>query len=69
MRENDVVEEILDIGTKCGTLTYDEINEALPSEFFSLDELEDIMDLLEHKGVRIVDYRKPLYRAPRRKAG
>jgi len=69
MRENDVVEEIIDIGVSRGTLTYDEINDALLSEFFSLDELEGIMDLLDDRGVKVVDFRKPLYRTPRRKAG
>lgn len=69
MRENDVVEEIIDIGVKRGNLTYDELNNALPSEFFSLDELEGIMDLLDHMGVKVVDFRKPLYRAPGRKTG
>jgi len=69
MRENDVVEEIIDIGVKRGNLTYDELNNALPSEFFSLDELEGIMDLLDHMGVKVVDFRRPLYRVPRRKTG
>lgn len=69
MRENDVVEEIIDIGVKHGNLTYEELNNALPSEFFSLDELEGIMGLLDHMGVKVVDFRKPLHRVPRRKTG
>jgi hypothetical protein len=68
MREHDVVEEIIDTGVKQGTLTYDEINNALLSEFFSLDELEEIMDVLDHMGVKVVDFRRPLYRRPRKKA-
>jgi glycine cleavage system protein P-like pyridoxal-binding family len=68
MREHDVVEEIIDTGVRQGTLTYDEINDALLSEFFSLDELEDIMDVLDHMGVKVVDFRRPLYRRPRKKA-
>jgi len=55
MREKDIFEEILDIGKRRGVLTYDEINEALPSEFFSPDELEDLMDLLHDMGVKVVD--------------
>ncbi|MEF9437416.1 MAG: sigma-70 family RNA polymerase sigma factor [Candidatus Mariimomonas ferrooxydans] len=39
-----------------GVLTYDEINDALPSEFFTPDEVEDLMDLLHDMGVRVVDY-------------
>ncbi len=58
MRQSDVVEEIIDIGLKRGTLTYDEINDALPSEFYSLDELQEIIDILQDVGIKIVDFRK-----------
>src|SRR5512143_2663820 len=60
MRERDIFEEIIDIGKRRGTLTYDEINDALPSEFFSPDELEDLMDLLQNMGVKVVDYEEPV---------
>lgn len=56
MRERDIFEEILDVGKRRGVLTYDEINDALPSEFFSPDELEDLMDLLKDMGVKVVDH-------------
>jgi RNA polymerase primary sigma factor len=56
MQERDIFEEIIDIGKRRGTLTYDEINDALPSEFFSPDELEDLMDLLQDMGVKVIDY-------------
>ena len=55
MRERDIFEEIIDIGKRRGTLTYDEINDALPSEFFSPDELEDLMDLLQDMGVKVIE--------------
>jgi RNA polymerase primary sigma factor len=55
MKEKDIFEEIIDIGKKRGKLTYDEINEALPSEFYTPEELEDLMDLLQDMGVEIVD--------------
>jgi hypothetical protein len=54
MRELDMFEEILDEGKKRGTLTYEEINEALPSEFFPPDELEGFVGLLQDMGVNIV---------------
>lgn len=56
MREKEIFEEIIDMGKRRGTLTYDEINEALPSEFFSPDEIEDLMDLLQDMGVKVVDF-------------
>ncbi len=55
MKEKDVFDEIIEVGKRRGVLTYDEINEALPSEFFTPDEIEDLMDLLHDMGVRIVD--------------
>jgi RNA polymerase primary sigma factor len=56
MREKDIFEEIIEVGKKRGVLTYEEINDALPAEYFSPDELEDLMDLLQDMGVKIVDY-------------
>jgi RNA polymerase primary sigma factor len=60
MRERDIFEEIIDMGKRRGILTYDEINDALPSEFFSPDEIEDLMDLLQDMGVKVVDYEEAL---------
>jgi RNA polymerase primary sigma factor len=54
MKEKDMYEAILDIGKKRGSVTYAEFNEALPSEFFSLDELEKFMMQLKDIGVRVV---------------
>ncbi len=53
MRENDVYEAIIEIGRKRGNVTYEEINDALPPEFFSLDELEKFVRLLQGMGVRL----------------
>jgi RNA polymerase primary sigma factor len=55
MKERDIFEEIIDIGKRRGVITYDEINEALPSEYFSPDEIEDLMDLLQDMGVKVTD--------------
>jgi RNA polymerase primary sigma factor len=56
LREKDIFEEIIEMGKRRGVLTYDEINEALPSEYFSPDEIEELMDLLQDMGVKVVDY-------------
>lgn len=55
MKEKDVFDEIIEVGKKRGVITYDEINDALPAEFFTPDEIEDLMDLLQDMGVRVVD--------------
>jgi len=59
MKEKDVFDELIEVGKKRGVLTYDEINEILPSEFFTPDEIEDMMDLLGDMGVRIIDSEEP----------
>ncbi len=69
MRESDVLEEIIDIGVKRGNLTYDEIHNVLPSEFFTLDELVGIMNLLDDMGVKVVDFRRPSSKVSRKKTG
>ncbi len=55
MKEHDIFEEIIDVGKRAGVLTYDQINEALPSEYFSPDEIEDLMGLLKDMGVKVTD--------------
>jgi len=42
-------------GKKRGYLTYDELNEALPQDQMSSDQLEDIMSALNEMGVNIVE--------------
>ncbi len=56
MKERDILEEFLNIGRRRGYLTYDEINDILPSEFYSPDELENLMDELADSGIKVVDY-------------
>ncbi len=56
MKERDIFEEIVNLGKRRGIITYDEINDALPSEYFSPDELEDLMDVLTDMGVKVVEH-------------
>jgi RNA polymerase primary sigma factor len=55
MKEKDIFEDIVKIGNKRGKLTYAEINDAVPSEYFSLDESEELTDHLHGMGVDVVD--------------
>ncbi len=50
--ESDIFEEIIDLGIKKGELSVNEINAALP-EITSQDEVEDLVGLLESKGVKV----------------
>ena len=58
MEKEDIFEEIIDIGRSRGKLTYDELNDAVPSEFFSPGELEELMDLLHEMGIEVIDERE-----------
>jgi len=55
MIEKDILDEIIDLCKTRGVLTYNELNEFLPSEFFTPDEIEDLIDLLHDMGVKVVD--------------
>jgi len=59
MEKEDIFEEIIDIGKRRGKLTYDEINDAVPPEYFSPEELEELMDLLRDTGIEVVDDEEP----------
>lgn len=62
MREKDIFDEIIRIGKRHGSITYDEINDAIPTELFSLDRLVSLMNRLRRLGVRIVDNYRGLRR-------
>jgi len=55
MRENDIVDEIIEMGRKRGTLMADEINEMLSTEFYAPEEVEEVLDLLQDMGVKVTD--------------
>jgi RNA polymerase primary sigma factor len=55
MEETDILEEIMDLGSRRGTLTYGEINDALPPEFYSPDDLADRIDLFKDMGINMID--------------
>jgi RNA polymerase primary sigma factor len=51
----NITQDLICIGKRRGSLTYDEINDVLPSEFFSPDELENFIELLEDIGIEVID--------------
>jgi len=55
MDKEDIFEEIIDVGKRRGKLTYAEIYELIPPEFFPTDEMEELMDLLHDAGIAVVD--------------
>ncbi len=55
MREQDIFDEIIDLGARRGTISCDEINSAFPQGSLSSGELDDLLNLLHDIGVRVVD--------------
>ena len=55
MKKQDVMDSLLALGIKRGMLTWQELNDAFPAEFFPLEELERFVRLLEELGVKVVD--------------
>ncbi|MEE9523744.1 MAG: sigma-70 family RNA polymerase sigma factor, partial [Thermodesulfovibrionales bacterium] len=55
MNEDQVLESIMEMGKQRGSLTYEEINEALSPEFYSPEEIEDHIDLLRDMGISVIN--------------
>jgi RNA polymerase primary sigma factor len=55
MREWDFFEEIIETGKKRGKITQEEINSVFSSEFLLPDEIQDLIDILQSKGVEMPD--------------
>ena len=52
---NESVKELIQLGKTKGYLTYDQLNEALPSEKISSEQIENVMSLLSEMGINVVD--------------
>ncbi len=59
MNEDQVLESIMEMGKQRGSLTYEEINEALSPEFYSPEEIEDHIDLLKDMGISVINSEEP----------
>jgi RNA polymerase primary sigma factor len=53
MKEWDVFDEIIDLGKRRGFISHDEIQNALPQDFISEEELEDFINLLHDMGIKV----------------
>jgi len=49
------VKKLVAMGKSKGYLTYDEVNDALPDDVITPDDLEDVMDLFSEKEIQLVD--------------
>ncbi len=49
------VQQLIDLGKEKGFLTYDEVNDALPADMVSSDQLEDVMSMFGDMDIEVVD--------------
>src|SRR6185503_16306200 len=58
----DEVRQLISIGKEKGYLLYDEVNELLPAEITSSDELDDLFNAFGSAGIEVVDSDKAYLR-------
>jgi RNA polymerase primary sigma factor len=54
----DELDKLISMGKQKGFVTYDEVNDALPSDMVSLDQLDDIMMMFGAMDIEVVDSAK-----------
>ncbi|MBW2279048.1 MAG: RNA polymerase sigma factor RpoD, partial [Deltaproteobacteria bacterium] len=55
MNEKKNIKELIELGKTKGFLTYEEVNDYLPEEVVSSDEIDDLLDLLSGEQIDVVD--------------
>ncbi len=63
MKKNEIlkgVERLIALGKRKGFLTYDEVNDLLPEDVVSSDEIDKVLELLGKEDIQLVDSQKDL---------
>jgi RNA polymerase primary sigma factor len=55
MKGKDLEDALLEVAKKRGEVTFEELNDTFPAEYFPLEEMERFMRRLRHLGIRIVE--------------
>jgi len=51
----DQVNKLISIGKEKGYLLYDEVNELLPSDVHSAEDLDDLLSMFDNAGIEVLD--------------
>jgi len=54
-KNSKVVKKLIDIGKEKGYLTYDELNDILPADIVSADQIDDVMSIFGEMDIEVVD--------------
>lgn len=65
---SDEIKKLISLGEEKGFLTYDDVNDMLPSDIISSDELDDIIVLFGEKNIDIIDIEKGNEKASTKRA-
>ena len=49
------VQQLIDLGKEKGFLTYDEVNDILPADMVSSEQIDDVMSMLVEMDIEVVD--------------
>ncbi len=58
------LDKLIALGKKKGYLTYDEVNDILPEEIISSDEIDEVFEMLNNEEIQIVDNALSDHKAP-----
>jgi len=54
-KNDETLKTLIERGKASGSLTYDEVNQALPEGVSDSDRLQDVLELLEKEGISVID--------------
>ena len=49
------VQQLIDLGKEKGFLTYEEVNDILPADMVSSEQIEDVMSMLSEMGINVTE--------------
>ncbi len=51
----DLVSKLISLGKEKGYLLYDEVNDLLPSDVHSAEDLDDLLSMFDNAGIEVLD--------------
>jgi RNA polymerase primary sigma factor len=62
--KNKAIEKLIALGKEKRHLTYEEVNNLLPDDMFSSEEIDEVMDVLDRENIELIDRQKEEYMLP-----
>jgi len=55
MLKRDIIRKAIELGRQKGFVTFDELNELLPSTTTAPEDIEDVMTALSEEGINVIE--------------